>query len=331
MEILNFTTECKENQPIKMNDYINHFKENKPIEGVLLVEFIDFYINKKSKRRTESFKNQYKTLSNHIKEFSKKYNAEIFTNSVTDDFLDDFIEYSENKNLKINTIKGLVDRIKNITKKAGTYGYAVDCSYDDVSMCEEESFSIYLSMNDISRIYYYNNLSKSQEKIKDLFIIGCLTALRYSDYSTLNISNFQDNYIVKTTQKSKTKVRIPMHDFVKEIIKKYDNNIPNGYCIQYFNKYIKMIMKKIGFNEEFTYTYTKGGGLITETKKKYELISSHTARRSGATNMYLTGRMRTFEIMSLTGHTSEKNFFKYIKVTKENIAKSISGDVFFRK
>ena len=120
-----------------------------------------------------------------------------------------------------------------------------------------------------------------------------------------------------------------MHDFVKEIIKKYNNNIPNGYCIQYFNKYLKLIIKKIRFNEELT--FTKGGKMVTDTKEQWELMSSHTARRSGATNMYLTGRMKTFEIMSLTGHTSEKNFFRYIKVTKEDIAKSISGDIFFRK
>lgn len=331
MKILKKDTDEIEIQTIKKNDYINHFKENKPKEGVYLVDFIEYYTTKKSRRRSESFVDQYKTLSHHINEFSEKYDAEIFTNSVTDYFLDDFIEYLENKNLKINTIKGFIDKIKAITKKAGTYGYAVDSSYDDVNLHEEESFSIYLSMNDISRIYYYKGLTKSQEKIRDLFIIGCLTALRYSDYSTLNISNFQDNYIVKTTKKTHIKVRIPMHDFVKEIIKKYNNNIPNGYCIQYFNKYMKLIMKKIGFNEELTFTYTKGGKMVTDTKQKWKLISSHTARRSGATNMYLTGRMRTFEIMSLTGHTSEKNFFRYIKITKEDISKSISGDIFFRK
>jgi hypothetical protein len=59
-------------------------------------------------------------------------------------------------------------------------------------------------------------------------------------------------------------------------------------------------------------TNTKGHD--TDTKPKYEFISSHTARRSAATNMYLTGRMKTYEIMSLTGHTTEKSFFRYIRV-----------------
>ena len=205
MEILKKDSYEIEIQTIKKNDYINHFKENKPKEGVYLVDFIEYYTTKKSRRRSESFVDQYRTLSKHINDFSKQHDADIFTNSVTDYFLDDFIDYLENKKLKINTIKGLVDKVKGITKKSGTYGYAVDSSYDDVNLHEEESFSIYLSMIDISRIYYYKGLTKIARKIKDLFIVGCLTALRYSDYSKLNISNFQDGYIVKTTKKNSFK------------------------------------------------------------------------------------------------------------------------------
>nr|WP_320037199.1 hypothetical protein [uncultured Bacteroides sp.] len=111
---------------------------------------------------------------------------------------------------------------------------------------------------------------------------------------------------------------------------KYEGNVPGGLCIQYFNKYIKIIAKEIGFNEKLVFNYTKGGELVTETKEKWELVSSHTARRSAATNLYLTGRMKTYEIMQLTGHTTEKNFFRYIKITKEDASRSIAGDNFFR-
>ena len=62
-----------------------------------------------------------------------------------------------------------------------------------------------------------------------------------------------------------------------------------------------------------------------------EIISSHTARRSAATNMYNSGRMKTLQIMLITGHTTEKNFFRYIKIGREENAKNISTDLFFRK
>lgn len=315
----------------RKKDYVNPFNSSKPKEGVMFVDFIDTYVEKKSKRRTKSFSNQYNVLINHLNTFCVENNANIYTNSVTEDFLDDFIEYLESRNLKINTIKGIVEKIKTMVRKAATYGYAIDATYDDVTVREEESFAVFLSMNDIARIYYFKGLTKFQERIKDLFVVGCLTALRYSDYSTLNASNFQDGYIVKLTQKTKTKVRVPMHDFVREIIDKYEGQIPSGYSIQYFNKYLKVIMQKIGFNDKYCYNYTKGGKLVTETKSKWELISSHTARRSAATNLYLTGRLKTYEIMSLTGHSSEKNFFRYIKITTDDKAKAIAGDVFFKK
>lgn len=186
-----------------------------------------------------------------------------------------------------------------------------------------------------TRIYYYKfekqDKRKAKERIRDLFVVGCLTALRYSDYSALTKDNLQNGYIVKRTKKTNVDVKVPAHDYVKEIFAKYGGNIPSWLCIQYFNKYLKVIMKEIGLNDLITFSYTQGGKLKTVTREKWELISSHTARRSAATNMYLTGRMKTFEIMKLTGHRSEQNFFRYIRLTGNDTARSISGDIFFRK
>ena len=143
--------------------------------------------------------------------------------------------------------------------------------------------------------------------------------------------NFQNDFIVKRTKKTNVTVKVPMHDYVREIIAKYGGNIPNGLCIQYFNKYLKLIMREIGLTDKITYSYTVGGKIKTVTKEKWELICSHTARRSAATNLYLTGRMKTLEIMRLTGHKTEQNFFRYIRLTNDDTARSISGDMFFRK
>lgn len=316
---------------IKSKDYINHFNKNKPKEVVLFIDFISNTIEKRARRFSDSYLPQYTTIIKHLESFCDENRCTLYTNSINEDCLDDFILYLEEKKLKINTIKGIIEKVKSMVRKAAIYGYMVDSSYEEVSVREEEAFAVYLSMNDITRIYYYKGLSKKKERIRDLFIVGCLTALRYSDYSTLTSDNFQKDYIVKLTKKTKTIVRIPIHDYVREIYAKYNGEIPGKLCIQYFNKYIKIIMKEIGINDMLTFNYTKGGELMTKTTEKWNLISSHTARRSAATNLYLTGRMKTYEIMSLTGHTTEKNFFRYIKVTKEDIARTISSDVFFKK
>lgn len=315
---------------IKKN-YINTQRASHPKEGVLFYDFINDTINRKAKRMGDGYKKNYHTIIYHLKKFSIINNIDAFTNSINEEFLDDFILYLEKEDLKLNYIRSLITTIKSMVRKAATYGYVVDSTYDDVNVDDEDIFSIYLSMNEITRIYYYQGLTKKQQRIRDLFIVGCLTALRYSDYSSLNEDNFGKDFIIKTTKKTNKKVILPIHDYVREIYIKYNGNISSGLSVQHFNRYIKRICKKIGIDENIVYSYTRGGSLITENKPKYELISSHTARRSAATNMYLTGRFKIFEIMSLTGHTTEKSFFKYIKVTNQTTSKQISGDNYFNK
>jgi len=312
-------------------DYINNLSQLEPKRGVLFVDFIEITVSRKAKRMGESYKSNYKTLIYHLTRFSELNTANVFTNSINEEFLDDFILYLEEENLRQTYIKGIVSLVKSMAKKAGIYGYAVDPSYEDISIDDEEVFSIYLSMNEITRIYYFKGLTKAQERIRDLFVVGCLTALRYSDYSTLTRQDFRGDHIDKVTKKTGKRVILPIHDYVAEIFAKYDGEVSKGLTNQHFNRYIKVICKKIGLDTDITYNYTKGGKLVTETKPKWALVSSHTARRSAATNLYLTGRMKTFEIMSLTGHTTEKSFFRYIKITNEDMSKHIAADNFFRK
>lgn len=237
--------------------------------------------------------------------------------------------------MRHNTIVGYIQKIQSLVRRAGQYNYAVDTTFDEIDLREEPTNAVFLSMNEITRIYYYKfekqDKRKAKEKIRDLFVIGCLTALRYSDYSTLTKENLQNGFIVKRTKKTNVDVKVPAHDYVKEIFEKYKGYIPCKLCIQYFNKYLKLIMREIGLTDKVTFSYTQGGKIKTVTREKWELISSHTARRSAATNMYLTGRMKTLEIMRLTGHRSEQNFFRYIRLTNDDTARSISGDAFWCK
>ena len=116
-------------------------------------------VNKKNK--SISYKSQYKVLMKHVNEFSEKYDCITYTNSVTEDFIEDFIGYLRDKNMRNNTVKGLIEKIKAMTKKAGNYGYAVNRTFDEISVPEEDTCSIALSMNEITRIYYYTGFSES--------------------------------------------------------------------------------------------------------------------------------------------------------------------------
>jgi len=140
----------------KKKDYIDLERLNEPKTGVLFVDFISKMIERKSKRRSEAFKSNYNSLIKHINRFSEENNAVIYTNSVNEFFLDDFICYLEARDLRLSYISELISSLKTMVRRAANYGYAVDFSYDDIVVKPEETFSVFLSMNEITRIYYDN-------------------------------------------------------------------------------------------------------------------------------------------------------------------------------
>ncbi len=67
---------------------------------------------------------------------------------------------------------------------------------------------------------------------------------------------------------------------------------------------------------------------MPHTFRKYELVCTHTARRSFATNAYKAG-VPTIAIMKITGHTQESTFLRYIKVSAEENAEMLAKHPFF--
>ena len=106
---------------------------------------------------------------------------------------------------------------------------------------------------------------------------------------------------------------------VERLLSKYNNSL---YKIsnQKFNDYLYDVVAKCeGLEIEVTKKTIQGGKHIVIKKPKYEFVSSHTARRSFATNEYMAKGLNVRDIMAITGHKTEKSFYKYIRQTpKEN-------------
>lgn len=117
-------------------------------------------------------------------------------------------------------------------------------------------------------------------------------------------------------------VVIPLNDTAKQIILKYNGGIPESIHMNDFNKLIKSIAEKAGINEEIIITQKRGAERVDTTYKKFELIASHTCRRSFCTNEYLKGTPTLF-IMKISGHRTERNFLKYIKVDEQLAAQKM--------
>lgn len=159
--------------------------------------------------------------------------------------------------------------------------------------------------------------------------LGAFTGLRFSDFSRLEWKNITNTGTISIqTQKTGTKVVIPIHPVVREILDRgYD--FSSSMSDQKINRYIKEVGKIAGIDGMVTINRNVGGRTVTESVPKYSLITTHTARRSFATNAYKSG-VPTIAIMKITGHREESTFLRYIKVSEEENAEMLKRHSFFQ-
>ena len=254
----------------------------------------------------------------------------------------EFISKAENggKNntpLSLNYIGKNVKNIKRILRYAEDNGLAVHQAYKSrgFKVRQETASEIYLTEDELKRIRELE-LSSDQyslELTRDLFMIGAYSGLRVSDYNRLttdNIQNYDGSEMFEVRcKKTNSLVIVPIHPVVKSILIKYFNSLPPSQNEQLINRNLKVLGRLCEMDEGVLLKTTKGGRITSCTRPKYEMIKTHTARRSFCTNAYLS-KMDTLDIMALSGHKTETNFLKYIKVTGKERAKRIAEHKFFQ-
>jgi len=298
-------------------------------KNVFLDYFLKYIEENKNKSNIRSYKTTYNSLIalmpvtakisevdyTYLKTYQKAFEKKVIT-----------MGKSKGNLPSLNFVGTMIKNIKAVLNDARKNGFEINDRIKDFNKSEEESDSIALTPEEVIRIYN-TNVPKSYEKTRDIFVTGCCTAMRFGDYSQL--SDIRNGLIYKTTEKTGERVVVPVHWMLKEILEKYNNKLPSS-CMGYVNRQIKEIGKLAKINTMITKTRTEGGKKVTRTFEKWELITTHTARRTGATNMYLAG-IPTLAIMMITGHRTERAFLKYIKVTKEQNAEILSKHPYFAK
>ncbi len=212
----------------------------------------------------------------------------------------------------------------------------------------EKAVEIYLTESELQALYEMP-LTGKNDHIRDVFLIGCYTCQRVSDYNNLNADCFETTrrgtrIIRIVQQKTKTEVTIPiLNDNLIAICEKYGYNIPKANE-QVLNRYIKNILKDLSetvptLKEKVPTKLTmkqkealKKEGKEAETDlngnvivPRYACVTSHTARRTGITNMYLSHRYTMLQMMHVSGHKTQKTFMEYIKLSSEEIADEIAA------
>ncbi|WP_163710001.1 site-specific integrase [Mangrovibacterium lignilyticum] len=239
-------------------------------------------------------------------------------------FYDRYIAFLQQRGLAKNTIADHVKAIKAICKAGALHKVNRYDDYLQFKKETEDSDNVYLNESEINRIYRAN-LSRHPhlEKTRDLFVIACWVGCRHSDLGKIRQETVKNGLIYFKQTKTKDPVVIPIHPVVREIFDKYNWVLPKTIANQPFNREVKLIAKAASLRQKETVGKTVGGVYSEVKYEKWELVSSHTARRSFASNLFKEG-VSEITIMNMTGHRTQAAFLKYIKVSKEQQAEMLA-------
>lgn len=310
--------------------------ESVPVTGIPVSELfyqIDDYIKCKTGKVADTTITIYRSLKAHLEAYQNYRGKEISFNDFDYNFYEgfvDFLTYEYEQKRRKTVIKGLrlasigktIKQLRLFIKDRIKRKIIAPIDLTDFKILEEETDAIYLTESEIRRIYQTDLSDYPQLTIyRNLFVLGCLTGLRFSDFANLKPEDIRDQSIYKKQEKSDHWVVIPLRSVAEDILNHFDCQIP-AISNPEFNYQIKEVAKIAGICSLTKFSYKKGKQDIVTIKPKYGWVTSHTCRRSFCTNEFLAGTPVEL-IMKISGHKSLKDFYKYIRITPEEASRKI--------
>lgn len=305
------------------DDFDTKFKRATAISSKFF-EVYDIFLKEKKNDYTEGA-NSETTVKRYeynrkllflFQEYRKK---KLHFNQINKSFYNSFIEFCiKEKKHSANTLRRNVGLFKTFLYWSLENGHTYKTDFQKFKAPKgQETDEVALTFEQVQEVFEYDLSENTKlEKVRDLFVFGCSTGMRISNYSKVGKKDIQSGMIKVRDMKNTDKaLEVPLNDFSLFILNKYDYKLPK-ISTQKFNDYIKEVFKKLGYDEPIKKTIKIGNELIEEINPLYDRISSHTARRSFITIMK-DRKIPDKVIMSITGHKSLEVFNKYYKPNDE--------------
>lgn len=293
------------------------FNPPPPPKDKTFFEVYDDYIEvKKSKVKGDAIQ-KYNRFKNILMEFSDYSGIGITFKNIDFIFEDKFFPFLISElRMQNNTAYHQVRLLKIFMKWATQREYNTNEKYKSFLIEHKSTTIVTLSEAEIRKLYDHDFKNERLERTRDIFVFQCQVGARYSDIFKMDRDDIKRVNLSHRQIKTKNDVEIELSEIALEILRKY-YDYPEPLPViseQKMNKYIKEACGLAGINEVIKkYTY-RGNEEIVTKKKKFELISTHTARRSFITNSLIAGNSIP-EVMSESGHKSLSSFQKYIDLS----------------
>lgn len=169
---------------------------------------------------------------------------------------------------------------------------------------KEPSQAVYLTIEELERVHYYAPQSDTERIVKRYFMIESLTGARTEDARQLSINNLNSHSHTLTyvTTKTKQEVSLPIHHWLKKYLVENDNDLTKrDMSLSTINNTIRHICQACRIGEGVDIKLYRRGRM--ERGEKWQYVTTHTGRRSFATNLFVLGT-DPFTIARFMGHAN---------------------------
>lgn len=298
--------------------------ENKP-KNDFFKTFDDYIIHKET-TNTRGTTKVYRTCFNHLKAFEEKTKFKIEFENINQHFFDKWNDYFIQIGNSNNYAKKMTVTLKSFLNYCVQREITSNTKYQNIEKIKtNETTHIALTFEELTKLESVE-LSNSLDKARDIFLFGLYTGQRYSDIANFNIMDVKDGFWTIRQQKTKQIVNVKLHDKAIRILSKYNYELPK-LSNQKLNEYLKRIGELAKIDEPTKTIKVVGNKEITNILPKYELLCTHTARRTFVTMAKIKGIDGDI-IKATTGHRTDKMVSQYFigdNVNSENVFNQIFG------
>ncbi|MFT7611102.1 MAG: integrase [Parvicellaceae bacterium] len=302
-----------------------------PIQPKVKKEFWDHFEDFVSFKRTElgDVRDYHNSLRKHLQAGEVKFGQSLTFRSIKlqhEGFVDAWDQYliyeavnsKGDHGLSVNTVGKQHKNLKVFLNWCFDREIHPRYSLKHLPTLMEEVDKVYLKSDELLRLESLELKNENEIIVRDLFMIGCETGLRFSDFSRLKPQYFERDRLIIRSKKTGSKQEIPISTRVRLILEKYKAELPtfDSRKLTLFNHTIRDLCKRAEIDDSITIYKRSSGKTIEEFRPKYQEISTHSCRRTFCTLKFIVG-MPAQAIMMFSGHKTEKSFMKYLKLDAE--------------
>lgn len=252
-------------------------------------EYVEVYINRKTGILSEGYLKNWPSLQTHIKEFA----PDLLFKDMIPSFQERFAKWLfEVKKLKQNTVSNKITYLHVLARDARKLGYQIAQDFEDYTVKESKNPVFFLHWETDVKAIREVQLIHELDRIRDRFLFRCNTGMREGELKGINKGSFYlkdgQTWLKYYDQKGKKWKQIVLNEEAIQIADKYNRKFP-PVSQQEENLLIKQVGLLAGLTKDINVVHQYGARKEHQVVKQYEMITTHTARRTFARRWYELG------------------------------------------